>query len=176
MSWSPDQYGKFEDERNRPIHDLLAQIPNAVSRAADLGCGPGNSTELLLRRFPDAVVVGMDSSEDMIRAAKQRVPNVRFELGDLATWPEQPFDLVFANAAIQWVPDHAKLLPFLFGKVAPGRSLAVQIPDNLDEPAHRLMREVAADGPWAEKLRDAASARAARHNPEWYYRELRARA
>jgi trans-aconitate 2-methyltransferase len=174
MSWSPGQYGKFEDERNRPVHDLLAQIPNAVSRAADLGCGPGNSTELLIRRFPDATVVGMDSSEEMIRAAKQRLPNARFELGDLASWPERPFDLVFANAPIQWVPDHAALLPFLFGKLAPGGSLAVQLPDNLDEPAHRIMREVAAEGPRAEKLRDATSARAARHTPEWYYRELRA--
>jgi trans-aconitate 2-methyltransferase len=139
MSWSPDQYGKFEDERNRPVHDLLAQIPNAVSHAADLGCGPGNSTELLLGRFPDATVVGMDSSEEMIRAAKQRLPGVRFELGDLSTWPEPgPFDLVFANAAIQWVRDHAALLPFLFRKLGPGGSLAVQIPDNLDEPALHL--------------------------------------
>ena len=105
MSWSPDQYGKFEDERNRPVHDLLAQIPNTVSRAADLGCGPGNSTELLLRRFPNASVVGMDSSEEMLRAAQRRLPNVRFVLGDLSSWPEPGlFDLVFANAAIQWVP------------------------------------------------------------------------
>jgi trans-aconitate 2-methyltransferase len=111
----------------------------------------------------------------MIRAAEQRLPGVRFELGDIATWPEPgPFDLVFANASIQWVPDHAALLPFLFGKLAPGGSLAVQVPDNLDEPAHRIMREVATEGPWAEKLRDAGRARAGRHAAEWYYRELRA--
>src|SRR5438477_5402004 len=130
MSWSPEQYGKFEDERNRPIRDLLAKIPDGVARAADLGCGPGNSTELLLRRFPEASVVGMDSSEDMIRAAGQRLPGVRFEVADIATWPDPgPFDLLFANAALQWVPNHVTLLPFLFGKLAPGGSLAVQIPD-----------------------------------------------
>jgi trans-aconitate 2-methyltransferase len=175
MTWSPGLYQKFEEERNRPIRDLLAQIPRAdPASIADLGCGPGNSTELLVERFPDAAVVGMDSSSEMVQAARRRLPGIRFETGDIATWPERgPFDLLFANASLQWVPDHASLLPFLFEKLTPGGTLAVQIPDNLDEPAHRLMHETAALGPWSEKLVDASSAREARHSAEWYYRELR---
>ena len=175
MTWSPGQYAKFEEERNRPIRDLLAQVPHAgVGSVADLGCGPGNSTELLVERFPDAAVVGMDSSPDMVESARRRLPGIRFETGDIATWPERgPFDLLFANASLQWVPDHAALLPFLFGKLSASGTLAVQVPDNLDEPAHRLMRETASLGPWSRKLVDASRAREARHSAEWYYRELR---
>lgn len=177
MSWSATQYGKFEAERNRPVRDLLAQLPDRpVVRAVDIGCGPGNSTELLRRRFPDAVVTGIDSSSAMIEAARRRLPDVRFEIADIAAWRGEggPFDLILANAVLQWLPDHAALLPGLIGQLAPGGSLAVQMPDNLEEPAHRLMRAVAADGPWAAKLADAPRARESRHGPEWYYRVLRA--
>ncbi|HEV2675491.1 MAG TPA: trans-aconitate 2-methyltransferase [Aliidongia sp.] len=176
MSWSAAQYTKFEDERNRPIQDLLARIPGSdAGRAADLGCGPGNSTELLQARFPGAAIAGMDSSADMIAAARKRLPGVDFEVDDIASWRNPgPFDVILSNAALQWVPDHAALLPALIGKLAPGGHLAVQMPDNLEEPAHRLMRAVAADGPWTPKLVDAANARAPRHEVDWYYRELRA--
>lgn len=176
MTWSAAQYSKFEDERNRPIHDLLARLPAAeVRRAIDLGCGPGNSTDFLRQRFPDAVVGGLDSSADMLTAARKRLPGVTFELGDIATWrAAAPVDVIFANAALQWVPDHEGLLPNLLSSLAPGGSLAVQVPDNLDEPAHRLMREVAVAGPWAEALKNAAKARSSRHTPDWYYRVLRA--
>ncbi len=175
MTWSPTQYTKFEDERNRPIRDLLAQIPKTtVAQAADIGCGPGNSTELLGRRYPEAALFGMDSSPAMIEAARKRLPAARFAVADIADWtgPER-FDVIVANAALQWVPDHARLLPALLARLAPGGSLAVQVPDNLDEPAHRLMREVATDGPWAGKLVDAARARASRHGADWYFRVLR---
>jgi trans-aconitate 2-methyltransferase len=176
MTWSPTQYTKFEDERNRPIMDLLAHIPNGhVASAVDLGCGPGNSTELLQARFPGAAVSGMDSSAEMIEAARARLPGVRFAVDDIASWRDPgPFDVIFANASLQWVPDHGPLLPMLVAKLAPGGSLAVQVPDNLDEPAHRLMRELAADGAWAGKLADASKARAARQGADWYYRTLRA--
>jgi trans-aconitate 2-methyltransferase len=174
MSWSAAQYTKFEDERTRPVRDLLARIPTAtVANAVDLGCGPGNSTEILQARFPDAVITGIDSSADMIEASRKRLPGIRFEIGDIAAWRGRvPFDLILANAALQWVPNHESLLPALVAQLAPGGSLAVQIPDNLDEPAHRLMREIAADGPWAGKLAEASRARAARHSAEWYYRAL----
>jgi len=175
MSWSATQYRKFEEERNRPVRDLLAQIPNlTVAHAADIGCGPGNSTELLQQRFPDAAVMGMDSSANMIEAARKRLPALHFEVDDIATWGNRgPFDVILANAALQWVPDHAALLPALLAKLAPGGCLAVQSPDNLDEPAHRLMRETAAAGPWAEKLADAPRARDSRHSADWYFTTLR---
>ncbi|CAO3431277.1 trans-aconitate 2-methyltransferase [Azospirillum doebereinerae] len=176
MTWSAAQYSKFEDERNRPIRDLLARVPDhAVAKAVDIGCGPGNSTALLRERFPGATVTGIDSSADMITAARKRLPDLRFDIADIAAWQgsDGPFDLILANASLQWVPDHAALLPALLDKLGPGGHLAVQMPDNLEEPAHRLMREVAADGPWAAKLADAHRAREDRHNAEWYYRALR---
>jgi trans-aconitate 2-methyltransferase len=175
-SWSAAQYSKFEKERNRPIFDLLAQVPaETAATALDLGCGPGNSTEILSRRFPAAVICGIDSSADMIAAARRRLPAVRFAIADVATFAEPgPFDVILANAVLHWVPDHARLLPALIGKLAAGGSLAVQMPDNLDEPSHRLMREVAAAGRWADKLRGAAGARTPQHSADWYYQTLRA--
>ncbi|HEY4366094.1 MAG TPA: trans-aconitate 2-methyltransferase [Steroidobacteraceae bacterium] len=175
MRWSADQYSRFENERNRPIRDLLSQIPTArVDSATDIGCGPGNSTELLRSRFPEAAISGMDSSPDMIETARKRLPGVHFEIADIATWSQPgPFDVILANASLQWVPDHAALLPALVGKLAAGGTLAVQMPDNLDEPAHRLMREIAVDGPWAGKLGGASKMRAERHDAQWYYRTLR---
>lgn len=175
MDWSAKQYTAFEDERTRPVRDLLAAVPGrAASAAVDLGCGPGNSTELLLRRCPDAEVTGLDSSPDMIAAARARLPHLRFQVANIAAWDAAgPFDVILANAVLQWLPDHAALLPRLAAKLAPGGSLAVQMPDNLDEPAHRLMREVAADGPWTAKLARAAGAREAMGTPGWYYGVLR---
>ncbi|MGO4667416.1 trans-aconitate 2-methyltransferase [Bosea sp. 2RAB26] len=175
MTWSARQYTKFEDERTRPVRDLLAQVPtDAVASAVDIGCGPGNSTELLLARFPDAAISGMDSSSDMIAAARKRLPAIQFEVADIASWqPAAPYDVILSNAVLQWLPDHEVLMPSLMAKLAPGGTLAVQMPDNLDEPAHVLMREVAADGTWAGKLAPALQTRAARHGADWYYRALR---
>jgi trans-aconitate 2-methyltransferase len=144
--WNPALYTRFEDERTRPAAELLARVPLDAPRVVvDLGCGPGNSTELLARRFPAARIVGTDSSPAMLATARQRLPQLSFELGDIADWtPAEPVDLAYANAALQWVGDHPRLLPRLLSALAPGGVLAVQMPDNLDEPSHRLMRETAA--------------------------------
>src|SRR5205814_9781790 len=109
MSWSPTQYSKFEAERSRPVKDLVAQISNKmVAHAADIGCGPGNSTELLQTQFPDATIVGIDNSPEMIEAARKRLPTNCFEVDDISTWRSPgPFDVILSNAALQWVPDHA---------------------------------------------------------------------
>ncbi|SEM37456.1 trans-aconitate 2-methyltransferase [Pseudomonas sp. ok272] len=174
MSWSAKQYVAFEDERTRPARDLLAAIPIQDARSViDLGCGPGNSTQLLVERFPSASVRGLDSSQDMIDAARQRLPQVRFDTADIATWSEPgPFDVIFANAVFQWLPDHARLLPSLVAKLASGGSLAIQMPDNLEQPPHRMMREVAANGPWASKLADVAGQRTTLADANSYYQML----
>ena len=160
--WNPALYRRFEDERTRPAAELLARVPLQAPRlAVDLGCGPGNSTELIVQRYPGATVIGTDNSPAMIEAARQRLPSITFELSDIADWqPAVPPDLVYANAALQWVPDHARLLPRLMATLTPGGVLAVQMPDNLDEPSHRLMRETAADARFAAAIGDADKLRA----------------
>jgi trans-aconitate 2-methyltransferase len=175
LSWSAKQYVAFEDERTRPVRDLLAALPPIDAHSViDLGCGPGNSTEVLAARYPQANISGIDSSSDMIEAARRRLPHVKFAVEDLQAWQDAgPFDVILANAVLQWVAHHEALLPALIAKLAPGGALAVQMPDNLDEPAHRLMREVAADGPWAAKLAASSAARAPCPSAAWYYELLR---
>lgn len=159
--WNPELYRRFEDERTRPARELLARVPLASARRVhDLGCGPGNSTELLAERFPQAELTGIDNSEAMLASARQRLPGARFELADIASWqPAQPPDLIYANASLQWLGDHELLFPRLFELLAPGGVLAVQMPDNLDQPSHRLMREVAAQPPWAGSIGEPGALR-----------------
>lgn len=175
MTWSARTYSAFEQERTRPVRDLVAALPaRGVQVAIDLGCGPGNSTEVLAERFAQARVTGLDSSDDMLAAARERLPGIRFELADIEAWnPVESFDVILANASLQWLPDHATLYPRLLSRLAPGGSLAVQTPDNLEEPAHRLAREVAAQGPWASKI--GSVKHPARHDAAFYYQLLKPR-
>jgi trans-aconitate 2-methyltransferase len=171
--WSPSTYLKFEDERTRPARDLLAQVPlTAPKTVIDMGCGPGNSTELLVERYPTAQVTGLDSSPNMLAEAKKRLPAARFATADATTWvPEPGTDLVFANAIYQWVPEHLTQLPRVLEGLPQGGVLAVQMPDNMAEPSHVLMRRTAAEGPWAAELADAA--RLPLPPPRAYYDALR---
>lgn len=157
LDWNPALYTRYEDERTRPAAELLARVPlTQAARVVDLGCGPGNSTELLARRFPQADLLGIDNSEAMLVSARKRLPPARFEFGDIGQWtPDVAPDLIYANAALQWVPDHETLIPRLFAALAPGGVLAIQMPDNRAEPTHRLMREVASEAPWQEAIGDA---------------------
>jgi len=173
--WSASQYLKFEDERTRPPRDLLAQVPLASARrVVDLGCGPGNSTKLLIERFPEAEVIGVDSSPDMLRQARERLPQCKFVEGDLATWmPDKPTDLLFGNAVFHWVPDHPNVLARLLTSLPTGGVLAVQMPDNIDQPAKMLMEQVAGSGPWAATIGQAQAIGSDLPRPEGYYDLLR---
>jgi trans-aconitate 2-methyltransferase len=172
--WSATQYLKFEDERTRPARDLLAQVPLTEARlVVDLGCGPATSTALLAERFPDARVIGVDSDPDMLAAAKKRLPRAHYVAADIREWtPEPRTDLLYANAVFQWVPDHLDVLVQLFDALAPGGVLAVQMPDNLEEPAQTLMREAARAGPWRDALEPLTRSRDALHPPGAYYDRL----
>lgn len=169
--WSAAQYLKFEDERTRPSRDLLARVRfEAPRRVVDLGCGPGNSTELLIERFPRADVTGIDSSPDMLRQARERLPRCRFVEADLSTWMPPPgTDLLFGNAVFHWVPDHPNVLKRLLEALGPGGVLAVQMPDNANEPAFTVMQQVAASGPWADAIKQVKARSKRLLRPEEYY-------
>jgi trans-aconitate 2-methyltransferase len=153
-SWNAGQYLRFADERTRPCRDLAAAVAlDAPRRIVDLGCGPGNSTAVLAGRWPDASITGLDSSEAMIAAARRDAPQRAWIAGDIASWTaDAPFDLVFSNAALQWVPDHAATYPRLLDQTAPGGALAVQVPLNMAAPAHEAMREIAGRPAWRNRF------------------------
>lgn len=173
--WSPAKYLRFGDHRTRPAIDLLAAVPDGSAElVTDIGCGPGNSTEMLLSRYPASHVAGIDSSPAMIDAARARLPNVRFAVQAIEDWaPDHPQDVIFANAVLQWLPDHAALLPRLVNTLKSGGTLAVQMPDNLDEPTHRAMREAAGDPRWAGRLAAADAERTSIDSPSRYFGMLR---
>ena len=174
MVWSAQQYLKFEDERTRPARDLLAQVPlERLITGYDLGCGPGNSTELLAERFGVNVITGIDSDEDMLEKARIRLPNTEFQKADIARWkPTQKVDLLYANAVFQWVPNHIDVLVALMDHLKPGGVLAVQMPDNLNEPTHIAMQETGASGPWKHAIETANLRRQPLPSPMDYFDRL----
>jgi trans-aconitate 2-methyltransferase len=168
--WNAGRYLRFADERTRPAVDLAARIDLAApGRIVDLGCGPGNSAAVLRARWPDAEITGIDNSPDMLDAARRTHAGIDFIAGDIAAWqPSARCDLVFSNAAVQWVGDHEHLIPRLLDAVAAGGRLAIQMPRNHDFATHALMRRVAAEGPWSERLAGARDPSPVRP-PEFYY-------
>ena len=154
MSWDPALYLSFGDHRTRPAADLLARVPlKEPARIIDLGCGPGNSTALLAARWPDAGLTGLDNSEAMLAEARASGVAADWLMADLATWrADAAYDLIFANATLQWLGDQENLLPRLMGFTASGGAFAFQVPVNTQAPSHVLMRETADDPRWKEKL------------------------
>ncbi len=156
-TWDPAQYLRFGNERLRPALDLLAQIPlTAPGRVVDLGCGAGNVTAILRQRFPDADIVGVDGSESMLAKARTSAANCTFEQADFFQWqPRHKLDLIYSNAALQWVDRHTTLFPRLLSFLAPGGVLAVQMPDMRATPLHQVSRQLAASAEWSQELGDA---------------------
>lgn len=153
VGWNPKLYEKFASERRRPIADLIARLPHThYEHIADLGCGSGASTEMLAERFPDVNLYGVDNSPDMIKAARERLPQIEFRLQDMADWADPKVDLAFSNAALQWARDHIALMARIAAGLPPSGVLAAQFPDNFDEPSHSLMREIAGLPQFREKL------------------------
>ncbi len=154
VDWNANQYLKFKNERTQPAIDLVNRIRlENPQKIIDIGCGPGNSTEILANRFKDAYIIGVDNSEDMIAKAKKNYPSLNFSIcdvsGDLAEL-DQDFDIVFSNACIQWIPVHRCLLKNLLGLLKQDGILAIQIPFNFNEPIQQIIYEVSSLEEWAD--------------------------
>ncbi len=156
MSWDPTTYEQFADERSRPFTDLVARVGAADPHVVvDLGCGTGRLTLRLAQRWPGARVVGVDSSAEMLAAARAQdgAERVEWVEHDVATWaPDVPVDVYVTNAVLQWVPGHLRMLPRWVDQLAPGGWFAMQVPGNFGAPSHALLREVAARSPWSAQL------------------------
>lgn len=150
--WDPTQYLAFADHRSRPFFDLIGRVPvTAPTRVADLGCGPGNLTEALIQRWPDAIVEAVDSSPEMVAAARER--GLAAEVGDVRDWrPGEGTDVIVSNAVLQWVSGHEELLVRWVGELSSGAWLAFQVPGNFAAPSHVRVRELAASEKWRTRL------------------------
>ena len=151
-TWDSQQYLQFSAQRTRPAEDLAARTAIEAPRSAiDLGCGPGNSTAVIAQRWPNAPISGMDSSVEMIATARKSSSAIEWSIGDIASWnPSATYDVVFSNAALQWVPDHAVVIPKIFTHVSAGGALAFQVPANFDAAGHQLIRKVGASARWRD--------------------------
>ena len=152
--WNPDVYLAFADHRGRPFYDLLGRVgAHSPRRVVDLGCGPGNLTATLPQRWPDAVIEAVDSSPEMVEAARAR--GIDAQVADVGAWSPRPdTDVVVSNAVLQWIPDHVQLLQRWVGELGSGSWLAFQVPGNFDSPSHQAVREVARRPEFAEALAD----------------------
>jgi trans-aconitate 2-methyltransferase len=174
-SWDPIQYARFRNERAQAFYDLLHRIPGErIHQAADLGCGTGELTHYLLQAWPHAHIYGVDESASMLSRSADLTADSRmhFIQADLRQWqPPQPLDCIISNAALHWVEDHAPLLARLSSLLTPGGILAVQIPNNADEYAYRVFREMLAQSPWGGLLQGMVRGYTV-ESPAWYHHTL----
>ena len=171
--WHPETYLRYSNVRFRAAYDLIAHIPlERCERIYDLGCGTGHLTQALQERWPEARITGIDSSKEMLAHARGEFPKLDWLEGDISSWrPAAPADLLFSNAALQWVPGHERLLPALLGCVRAGGVFAIQMPRHIESPAHLLLVETAREPRWRERLLPA-TLRLVVHSPEQYWRWL----
>ena len=175
-SWSPKQYLKFADLRARPCRELAASVHVAEpGRIADLGCGPGNLAPIAADIWPGAAIVGIDSSPAMIEAARAAHPEHEWQRGDIVEWADsdgERYPIVFSNAALQWLGDHAELFPKLFEHVEPGGALAVQMPGNYHALQHVTLREMVASPRWRRWFPEGRAREWHSHDLDFYYLAL----
>jgi len=169
MIWEPGRYLTFGSERQQPALDLMAALPErALTSIVDLGCGAGANAEMLRDRFPRARITGVDSSPEMLAEACKR-EGIHWVRADIADWrPDHPPSLIFSNAALHWLSDHAVLFPRLLSTLEPEGVLAVQMPNNFAAPTHTTIAETALNGPWREKL-EPLIRQAPVASPDFYY-------
>jgi trans-aconitate 2-methyltransferase len=150
--WDPDAYRRFDDHRGRPFHELIRRIgAQRPRRVVDMGCGPGTLTETLVRRWPEATLEAFDSSAEMVRAARGR--GIAAEVGDVRAWAPRPdTDVAVCNAVLQWVPGHGALLRRWAAELPAGSWLAMQVPGNFAAASHVVLRDLAAEPVWRDRL------------------------
>ena len=151
-TWDPDRYLRFADERGRPFVDLISRVPTAPATIVDLGCGPGQLTRVLRARWPEASVLGVDASSEMIARARRDNEDERasYVEADASAWaPAAPVDLIVSNAMFQWVPDQLAVIWRLLAHVAPGGAFALQVPDNFAMPSHQRLHAISSREPYA---------------------------
>ncbi|WP_354642046.1 methyltransferase domain-containing protein [Kitasatospora camelliae] len=175
-TWDPQQYLRFADERTRPFGELLARVPELPPAPVvlDIGCGPGNSTAVLRRRWPDATLIGVDNSAEMIAAARtEGEPGAEYRLADATGYDvaaDRP-DLIASNATLQWVEGHLALLGRWAEALRPGGVIAIQVPGNFDAPSHTLLADLRLSPRWRDILGEGAR-RTPVHGPERYLETL----
>jgi trans-aconitate 2-methyltransferase len=171
--WNPNLYMQFRSERTQPSIDLIAKIkPVEPKSIIDIGCGPGNSTQVLVNRWPNAKITGLDSSSSMIRKAEQDYPNQEWIVADALTYdPEIEYDIVFSNAVIQWIPNHEDLLKKFHGMLSDNGTVAIQIPLFWDMPLGKIINETAKDSRWKEQMEGIEDLFTI-HNYSFYYDNL----
>ena len=170
-NWDSKQYLKFEKERTQPSRDLIHRLDCTPRTILDVGCGPGNSTSALRQRFPGATILGIDNSEDMIAKAQSNHPGLlfRFQEVDSSFQIDGKFDLIFSNACIHWIPNHAELIPNMLNALNPGGTLAIQIPKPWNMPMYQILGRLQQQPEWT-KIRGVRNFHA--RQPEDYYNLL----
>ncbi len=169
--WNSKKYLQFEKERTQPVKDLISRIElTNPSKIIDIGCGPGNSTNELQKKWKNADIIGLDNSPNMIEKANKSMANIKWILQDANTELEDlgKFDIVFSNAAIQWMPNHEKLIPKLFNMVEDKGVLAVQLPNTSNMPVHIALKSISSNDKWSQYF-DGSTSQQSRHNIPFYY-------